>query len=344
MSLKRKRDMSRIFRSRTLKFVIGKDQINHIGHESAFFALSPSFEDFVRRSTAIPVGIANERVNERDSSSLMFWPQIEPATFVNLMEYAYSIDYTVPALSKCKQNSTFNAAEEENGSDHTPNPASDDGKGNVNTPGDTTHARPSRAGSSTPLRLGTGAAVTRQNTQQPEISSLYMWIRSVSNDLQSQQHTSAQYRFCEEHFPIPSGATEATTEDWLEDVQQQHRTGYKEVFLAHAKLYLVANQFKIVELKRLCLHKLRQSLLYAPGTDEMLRAIAVTIQHVYSNTTSRDDDLRKLLLQFCLTDMEWMMRDKDLEPVLESVPGFAIDLFREIPHDYWRELRDGGPA
>ncbi|KAL2879004.1 hypothetical protein SGCOL_005703 [Colletotrichum sp. CLE4] len=271
--------------SRTLKFVIGKDQINHTGHEFAFFALSPSFEDFVRRSTAIPVGIANERVNERDSSSLMFWPQIEPATFVNLMEYAYSIDYTVPALSKRKQNSTFNAAEEENGSDHTPNPASDDGKGNVNTPGDTTHARPSRAGSYTPLRLGTGAAVTRQNTQQPEISSLYMWIRSVSKDLQSQQHTSAQYRFCEEHFPIPSGATEATTED-----------------------------------------------------------TAVTIQHVYSNTTSRDDDLRKLLLQFCLTDMEWMMRDKDLEPVLESVPDFAIDLFREIPHDYWRELRDGGPA
>ncbi|KAK1640757.1 hypothetical protein BDP81DRAFT_420656 [Colletotrichum phormii] len=171
-----------------------------------------------------------------------------------------------------------------------------------------------------------------------------MWIRSVSEDSQPQQHTSAQYKFCEKHFPIASEAIEAATEDWLEDIKQQHRNGYKEVFLAHAKLYLVANQFKIVELKRLCLHKLRQSLLHAPGTDEMLRATAVTIQHVYSNTTSRDDDLRKLLLQFCLTDMEWMMRDKDLEPVLESVPGFAIDLFREIPHDYWRELRDGGPA
>ncbi|KXH55662.1 hypothetical protein CSAL01_09420 [Colletotrichum salicis] len=319
MSLKRKRDMSRL----------------------APIYLDASWPNEAQLSQ---FGIANERVNGRDSSSLMFWPEIEPATFVNLMEYAYSLNYTVPALSTCKQNGTFNAIKEENGSDDTPISASDDGEGNVNAPGNTTHPSPPGAGSSAPLRLGVGAASTRQNTQQPEIPSLYRWIRSRSEDSQSQQHTSAQYKFCAEHFPITSGATEATTEGWLEDVKQQHRTGYKQVFLARAKLYFVAKQFKIVEFKRLCLHKFRQSLLHAPGTGEMLKATIDTIRYVYSNTTPRDDDLRKLLLQFCLTDMEWMMSEKDLERVLETVPGFAIDLFREIPLDYWRKLSDGGPA
>lgn len=31
-----------------------------------------------------------------------------------------------------------------------------------------------------------------------------------------------------------------------------------------------------------------------------------------------------------------MMRDKNLDPVLENVPGFAIDLFRKIPQDCWK--------
>ncbi|OHE97335.1 hypothetical protein CORC01_07390 [Colletotrichum orchidophilum] len=253
------------------------------------------------------------------------------------MEYAYSREYTVPALSKYKQSSTSHVFKEENGDDVTP--GSESGGVAVNVP---TKSRVSIAKSSTRLENQHRKPSPEQNAQQPEISSLSMWIRSVSQDSQSQQHASAQYKFCEEHFPIHSGISEVPSEDWLEDVKQQHRTGYKEVFLAHAKLYLVANKYEIIELKDLCLRKFRQSLLHAPGTDEMLRATADTIRHVYSNTTSRDDGLRKLLLRFCLTDMEWMMRDKDLEPVLESVPGFAIDLFREIPHDYWREIRDGG--
>ncbi|KAK1447135.1 hypothetical protein CMEL01_08974 [Colletotrichum melonis] len=340
MSLKRKRDMNQIFRSRTITFIIGKDRTEYTGHESAFLAMSQSFKDFIRRKIRTSFKLAS--INQVGSVSYCVdWEDIEPASFVNLMEYAYSGDYTVPALSKSKTEDTFNTVKGGHSSHDTPGTKCDDGDVNANIPAS---IRPSTAKRLVPLRLGMGPTRTRRNAPQPEISSLYTWIRNVSQDPQCQQHTSAQYKFCEEHFPIPFEATESTTEDWLEDIKLQHQTGYKEVFLAHAKLYLTADQFEIIELKRLCLHKLRQSLLHAPGTDEMLRATTDTIRHIYSNTTSRDDDLRKLLLQFCLTDMEWMMRDKDLEPVLESVPGFAIDLFREIPHDYWREIRDGGAA
>ncbi|KAK1489114.1 hypothetical protein CTAM01_11263 [Colletotrichum tamarilloi] len=303
MSLKRKRDMSQIFRSGALTFMIGKDRIRHTGHEVVFLGLSPSFDNLIRQGTVVRVVRFNRVVN-RKISSLVTWPDIEPATFVNLTEYAYSRDYTAPALSQSNQNVTSNAVEGKHGSNDMPGPGSD--AGTIYAAG---IARTSTAENSSQVELQRRKPSDGQNTQQAEIPSLYMWMRSVSRDSQSQQPTN--------------------------DVKQQHRTGYKEVFLAHAKLYLVANKFSITELKRLCLHKLRQSLLHAPRTDEMLRATTDTIRHVYLNVQSRDDDLRKLLVHFCLTDTQWMMRNNNLDPVLESVPGFAIDLFREISHAYW---------
>ncbi|UQC76609.1 uncharacterized protein CLUP02_18122 [Colletotrichum lupini] len=329
MSLKRKRDMSQIFRSGALTFMIGKDRIRHTGHEVVFLGLSPSFDNLIRQGTVVRVVRFNRVVN-RKISSLVTWPDIEPATFVNLTEYAYSRDYTAPALSQSNQNVTSNAVEGKHGSNDMPGPGSD--AGTIYAAG---IARTSTAENSSQVELQRRKPSDGQSTQQAEIPSLYMWMRSVSRDSQSQQPTSARYKFCEKLFPIPSEAAQATTEDWLDDVKQQHRTGYKEVFLAHAKLYLVANKFSITELKRLCLHKLRQSLLHAPRTDEMLRATTDTIRHVYLNVQSRDDDLRKLLVHFCLTDTQWMMRNNNLDPVLESVPGFTIDLFREISHAYW---------
>ncbi|KAK1708418.1 uncharacterized protein BDZ83DRAFT_797487 [Colletotrichum acutatum] len=328
MSLKRKRDMSQIFRSRALTFIIGKDQVEHTGHEIVFLALSPSFKNFIKQRTAVRVDVANRVVN-RKHSSLVTWSDIEPATFVNLTEYAYSRDYTVPALSQSYRNVASKAVKGKHGGHDMPGPESDAGTiyaaGNVET---------STTKSISQVESQRREPINRQNTQQPEIPSLYMWMRSASRDSQSQQHSSARYKLCETLFPIPSEAAQTTTEDWLDDVKQHHRTGYKEVFLAHAELYLVANRFSMTELKELCLHKLRQSLLHAPRTDEMLRATIDTIRHVYANIESRDNDLRKLLVHFCLTDMEWMTRDENLELVLESVPAFAIDLFREIAHEY----------
>ncbi|KAJ0306679.1 hypothetical protein COL516b_004472 [Colletotrichum fioriniae] len=286
--------------------------------------------DMSQRRTAVRVDIVYRVVNRKDSS-LVTWSDIEPATFVNLTEYAYSRDYTAPALSQSNQNVTSNVVKGKHGSNDMPGPGSD--AGTIYAAGIT---RTSTAKNSFQVESQRRKPSNEQNTQQPEIPSLYMWMRSTSRDSQSRQHTSARYKFCEELFSIPSEAAQATTEDWLDDVKQHHRTGYKEVFLAHAKLYLVANKFSITELKRLCLHKLRQSLLHAPRTDEMLRATTDTIRHVYLNVQSRDDDLRKLLVHFCLADMEWMMRDKNLDPVLENVPGFAIDLFRKIPQDCWK--------
>ncbi|KXH28786.1 hypothetical protein CNYM01_10609 [Colletotrichum nymphaeae SA-01] len=207
--------------------------------------MSQSFKDFVRRNIRTTFKIFGG--NQGGSvSHCVEWEDIEPASFVDLMEYACSGDYAVPALSKSKTDDTSNAVKGGHSSHDTPGTERDGGDVGVNTPAST---RPSTAKRLVPPRLGMGATRTRRNAPQPEISSLYTWIRNVSQDPQCQQHTSAQYKFCEEYFPIPLEATESTAEEWLEDIKLQHQTGYKEVFLAHAKLYLVANQFEIVELK-----------------------------------------------------------------------------------------------
>ncbi|KAK2041402.1 hypothetical protein LZ31DRAFT_568035 [Colletotrichum somersetense] len=117
----------------------------------------------------------------------------------------------------------------------------------------------------------------------------------------------------------PNDASKA----WLKDTQQQHRTSYENVFMTHARLYIVANKFHIIELRNLCLLRTRLSLLHAPSTSEVAAAV-FQIARVAYDKTNANDPLRDLLIK--------------------SVPGFAADLLLEIPQAFWVEIRHGGKA
>ncbi|KZL76349.1 hypothetical protein CT0861_03409 [Colletotrichum tofieldiae] len=300
MSQKRKRDMDEILKSKQIKFVVGPEEEEYTVHLSSLAALSTQLK-------SILYGLDG-------GEKKIVWKNVQPATFVNLMEYAYSRHYTVPTLFKPTE-------EEQVGNKHT----------NAGTKSSTSN-------------------LDRSVPEPEEHESLASWMVTVSQNQESRQHTSAQYKFCLEHFPLDVeneelSASATSTRDWLADIMQQNRTGIKEVFLAHANLWLLADQYGIAELKDLCLYRLQQSLLHSPGSDEMLHAVLETIRVVYSSPWgSSGSALRTLLCHFCLTDMEWMMRHKDLGTLLKSVPGLSTDLFLEVPQDYWRELRDGGSA
>ncbi|KZL79372.1 hypothetical protein CI238_01320 [Colletotrichum incanum] len=302
MSLKRKRDMDEILKSRQTKFVVG-----------------PEKEDY----TSLLNGL-------KGGEGKIVWKNAQPATFVNLMEYAYSRDYTVPTLSKAD-------GEEQAGNKRTNVAEPDHGSCDKSSSSD------SDSDWSLPKRkVRFPSKLASQETK----SSTWDFDQSVPKP---EEHKSLA-SWMVEHFPRhvkdeESSATTTLTKDWLADTMQQNCTNIKEILLAHANLWLLADQYGITELKDLCLYRLQQSLLQSPGSNDMLRAVLETIRVVYSEPSGRPgNSLRTLLLHFCLTDMEWMTRNKDLGTLLKEVPGISTDLILHIPHDYWREIRDGGSA
>ncbi|KAK2009879.1 hypothetical protein LZ32DRAFT_693670 [Colletotrichum eremochloae] len=315
MSLKRKRTMEDILKSRTIKFIIGSEKAEFTVHSSGIAALSQPLHSLVTSS------------GSGETERIVTWGDVETSTFVNLMEYAYSGDYNVPQLTK--RGSTRQAAAQDTAA----------GPGMVKKETDSEHA-------SSPARVNTGQQ--QKNTDEDEETmSLHAWMLDLSKNGTSSEKSSAQYKFCLQHFSPDTTASDGVinessfaTEAWVKDIQQQHRTGYKAVFHAHTNLYILADRYTITDLKDICLRKIRLSLTFAPCNGEMAAAVFHTIRIVYEKTTPKDS-LRSLLIKYFITDMAWMMGQEDddggdgIASLLRSVPGFAADLLLEIPYNYW---------
>ncbi|KAK1972430.1 hypothetical protein LY78DRAFT_733810 [Colletotrichum sublineola] len=316
MSLKRKRTMEDILKSRAIKFIIGSEKAEFTVHSSCIVALSQTLHPLATSS------------GSGETEKIVTWGDVETSTFVNLMEYAYSGDYNVPQLTK-KGNTRQAAAQ-----------GTAAGPGMVKKEPESEHA-------SSPARVNTGQQ--QKNTDEDEETiSLHAWMLDVSENGASSEKSSAQYKFCLQHFSPDTTASDGVinessfaTEAWLKDMQQQDCTGYQAVFDAHMGLYILADKYGITDLKDLCLRRIRLTLIYATGTDAMADAFFHTIRIVYGKTPP-GDSLRSLLVKYFITDMEWMMREENgIASLLRSVPDFAADLLLEIPYDYWVEIKNG---
>ncbi|KAK2024490.1 hypothetical protein LX32DRAFT_656183 [Colletotrichum zoysiae] len=315
MSRRRNKKLESILKSRPVNFIIVKRKKT--------------------LSTSLQSIIGQGHLGEMEE--VVVWEDIESSTFINLMEFAYSGDYSIPRLSKSGQNQEDTSQFSESDSDSTESDSN------------------STDGALSLYLRSHGVNIRRKKTtdETQEPSSLHRWMLQVSKEKNSRQKSSAQYEYCQKNFSPntatfrtavnePNGAPEA----WLKDIQQQHRTGYEKVFMTHARLYIVASKFHIIELGNLCLLRIRLSLLHAPSTSEVAAAV-FQITRVAYDKTNDNDPLRDLLIKFFITDLEWMMREEGgggIAPLLRSVPGFAADLLLEIPQDFWVEIRDGGKA
>ncbi|KAK6221818.1 hypothetical protein QIS74_04690 [Colletotrichum tabaci] len=327
MSLKRKRDMDEILKSRSVNFVVGPKRTMYTVHSASLTALSQPLKELI---------VPNRR---RIGYGTVVWLHVEPSTFINLMEYAYSRDYTIADLPK-KKNSGKNSAESRESGSVKYETDSDDDKSSSE---DEAYL-PAR-----PITTASAGKKPDTGTDGAEkADSLYSWILEVSKSPNSPQHWCAQYKFCLENFPIDT-TVNGPTDAWLKGNQLQHDSGYQAVLKTHLNLYFLADEHEITELKDLCLERIRLTLLHAPGTSEVASSVLDAIHVVYANTDI-GNPLRSLLVKYCATDMEWMMGGGggggvvQITPVIRGVPGFAADLLLEIPHAYWKEVGDGGAA
>lgn len=247
---------------------------------------------------------------KKSAEATVIWDDIEPATFVHLMEYVYTRDYSVPKLAKIPDN---------NETDQHKNAISDvENQDNDSENED----RYSENGS-------------QEDDDKPD--SLFEYLEYTVNK-------GAQYRFVKNRF-LKSKKHQAQyatsyfkdTNDWLVDIKQYPRTGYTAVFMTHINLYILGDKYGITNLKDLCLNRFRLTLLYCVGDSEMQGALLVAIRAAYSNTGLKDP-LRTLLVEYCIADMEWFTSNIDAKDLISEVPDFSADLLLSIPRSYWVEL------
>ncbi|TQN72029.1 hypothetical protein CSHISOI_03490 [Colletotrichum shisoi] len=260
-------DMEKILQSRTIKFIVGRD-------ETEF-----NVQEF--------------------SLCKVVWDDVEPATFVRLMEYAYSRDYSVPKVVKTTTSNDCDKPDKNGG--------------------------------------------TKTDDE----------FDSLSSYLQNATHQGAQHQFSKQCFAQPfepeigqgsqpNNGAAYLRKDWLEDLKSS-KTGIADVFMSQVKLYILADKYGIEGLLSLCLHKLKQSLLHCSGTVEFESLLLDLIEYVFSKTKPQDA-LRKLLVCYCITDLQWIASCERYEDLIEELPGFASAILSNVPLSYWDELSNGTPS
>ncbi|KAK1978535.1 hypothetical protein LZ30DRAFT_784100 [Colletotrichum cereale] len=135
-------------------------------------------------------------------------------------------------------------------------------------------------------------------------------------------------KYFETDFPGPQP-------HWHDELQRSDCTGLAAIFMLHVRLYAVADRYRFASLRALCLQRLRESLVNVVLRAEFCEALVEMLAFAYANTPP-GDDLRMMLLRYCIFQMNHLKRHGYLyQLVLEMPPQFAAELLLEVPQGLW---------
>lgn len=105
--------------------------------------------------------------------------------------------------------------------------------------------------------------------------------------------------------------------------------GYTEVFLCHAKLYVMADIYDIPALKQLTLHRLHATLKEFTLYPSRMNDIATLAKYVFENTVPEDKIRDMMTLYYaCIIEDAW--KHDGLKSVIDGVPDFAFGLISQM--------------
>ncbi|KAL7907077.1 hypothetical protein GGI35DRAFT_487482 [Trichoderma velutinum] len=104
---------------------------------------------------------------------------------------------------------------------------------------------------------------------------------------------------------------------------------YSEVFLSHARLYVLADKYDIKELRDLCAHKLWVTLKEFTLYPERMGDIVGLVRYSFQNTLE-GDKLRTLLKDFCACIVEDLCKGQGFQDLIYEAPEFACELIKEM--------------
>ncbi|TKW56134.1 hypothetical protein CTA1_3005 [Colletotrichum tanaceti] len=111
----------------------------------------------------------------------------------------------------------------------------------------------------------------------------------------------------------------------------------EEYYLAHARLYVLAEKYGMDGLGALCAEKAWQSLVDNPRESYLVLALTNMFRHVWPRTMP-NDAFRTLLLRYAIIHIRWMMSSKTFVQTLNDLPEASHELLTMIPMIYWKAL------
>lgn len=96
---------------------------------------------------------------------------------------------------------------------------------------------------------------------------------------------------------------------------------YTEVFLCHARLYVLAEKYDIEPPRRLTKQKLHQTLISFTLYKERVGDIVALLRYTYANTPDRDhatDELRELVMKYIVCKYDKMAPSEEFLDLMEE--------------------------
>ena len=97
---------------------------------------------------------------------------------------------------------------------------------------------------------------------------------------------------------------------------QSPKEDYTEVFLAHARLYVFANEYEIEPLKVLALEELHATLAVYTLHLARTKDIIALLRYVYAESREGAEDMRTLMTQYVGYEMDTLMDDEDFKHLI----------------------------
>lgn len=104
---------------------------------------------------------------------------------------------------------------------------------------------------------------------------------------------------------------------------------YTNVFLCHAKLYVVADTYDIPSLKQLSIHRLHATLKEFNLYPSRMNDIATLAKYVFENT-SPQDKIRDMITLYYACIVEDAQKQDGLESLIKEIPDFAFGLISKM--------------
>ncbi|KAF3803983.1 Secondary metabolism regulator LAE1 [Colletotrichum gloeosporioides] len=306
----------RILKSRIITFVIGPEKEQFIAHESSIAGLSEPLRVLV-------TGNMKEAIEAK-----VTWEDVEPAVFVSLMEFAYNGNFSTP---KSEQQGNRGVEAPDLNEESCANEREDKrDKGDAKDKGDDRDERDDDE------RHRQGGDSGNLDTCQPTDEDTTL-MSCLEEDDDSTWEACANGRFSHKHFRLKHFHQLKDSPSSLDvDIIPYDVKAY----IMTAKLYVISDKYDIAALKSLCLYNFTYNLAHISGKEATMDILAATIRYVHAHTMPKDQ-LRKLLLRFLITDMEWALANDIVRKMLDDIPELASQLILLVPSYYWEELKDG---
>ncbi|KAE9567584.1 hypothetical protein CGCF415_v011623 [Colletotrichum fructicola] len=231
---------------------------------------------------------------QESQNAKVIWEEVEDDVFLALVEFAYQGSYPTPSLRKVIQQK----------------PSSDsstlEGLSNDNS-----------------------QEYAKNGPDNQTFLSINSWMSEAID------RWVPKYIFCYHSFNqgLPPRKPKSTS-TWATEMKTSNHTGYTEVFMLHARLYVLADTYAIDKFRELCLRRLRISFVNVTPNAELLETLHGLIIYAFENTKA-SDEFRELLLHFCIAQMVWLKSNGFLERMREEFPEFLVDLAIEMPFSCW---------